>query len=802
MMPDHFRVTLHPVAAAAARVTAPHVRFTMLTSRLLRLEYSPTDQFEDRASQVFWHRAQPVPAFEVEQTADRVVITTEHLRLTYQFTPRGFARHTLSIELIATGQVWRYGERGEWRNLRGTARTLDGVNGAQHLDTGLISRDGWAVVDDSASLIFDDQAALQPRGETGNLDLYFFGYGHDYLPAIQDFYRVSGATPLIPRYILGNWWSRYWAYTQDELMNLMRDFQAHEIPLAVCIVDMDWHITATGNSSSGWTGYTWNRALFPDPARFVAWLHAQGLRTALNLHPADGVHPHEEQYEAMARALDVDPATQQPIDFDMTDPQFRQAYFEILHHPSEELGIDFWWLDWQQGTRSQWAGLDPLMALNHWHFYDLGRTGAKRAFIFSRWFGLGNQRYPIGFSGDSVVSWESLTFQPYFTATASNVGYGWWSHDIGGHMQGVEDGELYARWVQLGVFSPILRLHSTNNPYQERRPWAQNAETFNALRAALQLRHQLIPYIYTMAWRNYAAGIPLITPLYYDYPEARNAYRCPQQYHFGTELIAAPFTTPLDPDTRLSRQQIWLPTGHWYNFFTGDHYTGDRWLTLYGTLHEIPVLAKAGAIVPLTPRTGGRGTGNPDILEVHIFPRGDNHFELYEDDGETTDYQRGRYCLTALTLTMHAAGADFTIEPGQGDVSVGPASRTYRLIFRRVTSPSEVSARVNGLPREVVAHYAAESQDWTVEVTEVAPSDRVEITARCGDQPWPAQGDRREQRFRQMLRTFRLETDIKRELDNYREELFADPAELKKFGPAMKDTHIEALRSLIECLDL
>ena len=407
----------------------------------------------------------------------------------------------------------------------------------------------------------------------------------------------------------------------------MRDFQSHEIPLSVCIVDMDWHITDTGNDSSGWTGYTWNRELFPDAQRFIAWLHEQGLRTALNLHPADGVYPHEEQYARMAQTLGVDPAQQQPIDFDIADPKFMQAYFEILHHPYEQLGVDFWWIDWQQGTRSKLRGLDPLLALNHLHFYDLGRDGSRRPFIFSRWFGPGNQRYPIGFSGDSVVSWESLAFQPYFTATAANVGYGWWSHDIGGHMYGIEDGELYARWVQLGVFSPILRLHSTNNPYQERRPWMQDPQFFAAIRDALQLRHQFIPYLYTMAWRNTVAGIPLITPLYYDHPEDESAYRCPQQYCFGTELIVAPFTSPIDPDTRLSRQQVWLPEGQWFDFFTDDDYAGGRWHTVYGTLHDVPVFARSGAIVPLAPRTGWGGIGNPEMLEVHVFPRQSNRFE-------------------------------------------------------------------------------------------------------------------------------------------------------------------------------
>jgi hypothetical protein len=793
MIPEHFQIAFRPIANSAAVVGAPGIRFSVLTSQLIRMEYSPADRFEDRPTQVFWYRDQPVPPFEVQRTPDRLIITTEQLRLTYHLSARGLTRDTLSIEAFATHKTWKYGDRGEWQNLRGTARTLDGVNGSVWLERGLVSRDGWAVIDDSASLVFNEQGWLGPRGANDNVDVYFFGYGQAYAQAVQDFCRVSGQVPLIPRYVLGNWWSRYWAYTQQELIDLMRAFQSHEIPLSVCIVDMDWHVTDTGNEASGWTGYTWNRELFPDPASFMSWLHQQGLRTALNLHPADGVYPHEEQYADMAHALNVDPATQQPIEFDIADPNFMQAYFEILHHSHEAMGVDFWWLDWQQGTRSKLSGLDPLLGLNHLHFYDLGRTGSRRPFIFSRWFGLGNQRYPIGFSGDSVVSWESLAFQPYFTATAANVAYGWWSHDIGGHMQGVEDGELYARWVQFGVFSPILRLHSTNNPYQDRRPWMQDAQFQTVIRDALQLRHQLIPYIYTMAWRNHVTGLPLITPLYYEYPAAEAAYHCPQQYRFGSELIVAPFTSPLDPDTRLSRQQMWLPAGEWFNFFTGDHYTGNRWITVYGTLDDIPVFAQAGAIVPLAPRVGWGGVDNPDTLDVHIFPHHPRRFVLYEDDGETTAYQQGHYCLTPFEMRE----ASFVIEPGQGDASLVPPLRTYRLIFRRIAAPAEILIEVNGVSRDTQLKYDAVAQDLTIELAGIVPTDRVELTLRPIDPAWLLE-DRRAARCRQMLRIFRLESESKRWIDQHLDEIIDDAEQLRELGPAVKDSHLAVLRNVIE----
>ncbi len=437
---------------------------------------------------------------------------------------------------------------------------------------------------------------------------------------------------MLPRFALGNWWSRYWEYRQDELRDLMLEFRQKEVPLSVCIIDMDWHLTETGNAASGWTGYTWNRDLWPDPAGFIAWLHEQGLRTALNLHPADGVWPHEAQYEAMARWMGRDLPAQQdlagaePVHFDLADPHFVEGYFKILHHPMEAEGVDFWWLDWQQGQRMVHSQqpvaevMDPLWWLNHLHFYDLGRDGTKRPFIFSRWGGLGNQRYPIGFSGDSLVTWATLEFQPYFTATAANVAFGWWSHDIGGHWGGVEEPELYARWVQFGVFSPIMRLHSTKNPFHDRRPWGNGADAFRVARSAMQLRHMLIPYIYSMAWQTTQTNIPLVTPLYYWHPEREEAYRCRNQYFFGSELMLAPFVTPQHPETRLSRHTVWLPPGDWFDFNSGEYFRGDRTLTVYGTLDDIPVFAHAGSIVPLGPRVGWGGVDDAPGADHRAVP--------------------------------------------------------------------------------------------------------------------------------------------------------------------------------------
>ncbi|MGB8646746.1 MAG: TIM-barrel domain-containing protein [Anaerolineae bacterium] len=798
MIPTHFQIPVDPVAPPEAIVLAPHLRLTVLTSQLIRIEHSLTDEFVDQASQLFWYRRQPVPPFQIERSADAIAITTEHLRLDYRITPEGPSYDTLSIQVLATGSVWHFGEKGEGENLRGTARTLDGVDGAVRLERGLMSKNGWAIVDDSKTLLINVQGWVEARTPAKNVDLYFFGYGREFKKCLQDFARLTGHTPMVPRWMLGNWWSRYWEYTQQELLDLMADFEQHAVPLAVCIVDMDWHITQTENRSSGWTGYTWNRKLFPDPEGCLRALHAMGLRVSLNLHPAEGVHPHEGQYAEMARALGLDPASNKPVGFDLSDPAFVQAYFEILHHPYETQGVDFWWLDWQQGTLSKLPGLDPLTWLNHLHFYDLGRNGARRPIIFSRWGGLGGHRYPIGFSGDTVVSWASLAFQPYMTATAANVGYGWWSHDIGGHMRGIEEPELYARWVQYGVFSPIFRLHSTKNPYHDRRPWGNGEEVFRVAREAMQLRHALIPYLYTMAWRNTTQDLPLVTPMYYDDPNEEAAYRCPNQYRFGSELIAAPFITPQDPDTRLARQTVWLPRGNWFNFFTGEHLAGGRWHTLYGGLDEIPVIARTGAIIPLGPRAGWGGTGNPAELTVEIFPGADNRFELYEDDGETTAYQQGRFARTPFESRWHGDAIEFTIGAVNGEASLAPSPRTYHLRLHGIRRPDHVRLMVNSVAQEVHGEYDPAGEVWAVTDVVLMRGDEATLLVESRRGGLMASRDRRQETCLKMLRAFKMDARLKHEIDRDLDKLLLSPNRLYSYGPGLKDAHLAALASVLE----
>jgi alpha-glucosidase (family GH31 glycosyl hydrolase) len=413
------------------------------------------------------------------------------------------------------------------------------------------------------------------------------------------------------------------------------------------------------------------------------------------VHPADGVRAYEEIYPEMAEALGMDAAEQQTIKFDCTSTKFLEAYFKYLHHPKERQGVDFWWIDWQQGKNSKLPGLDPLWSLNHYHYLD-NKKHNSRPLILSRYAGLGSHRYPIGFSGDSIISWKSLQFQPYFTATASNVGYSWWSHDIGGHMLGTYDEELQIRWVQFGVFSPILRLHCSGSIFNHKEPWNYSAETSRIMKKYLRLRHRLIPYLYSMNYRMHQSGIPLMCPMYYNYPEVEEAYQAPNEYFWGTEMICLPITEPVNTVIQAAKTKAWIPEGIYIDWMTGMIYKGNMWLNLYRNMELMPILLKAGAIVPCAVLGESQnGTDNPKKLEITVCAGADGEFTLYEDDGISMDYREGKIAETRFCLDFWNK-SEFRIQKAAGNSDLIPKERTYQIRFLGFTDPVEITIKKNG----------------------------------------------------------------------------------------------------------
>lgn len=667
----------NPMANKSSIVQFENVRFTILTPGLIRIEWDSTGKFVDEASFIAINRNLPIPEFNVKQDAKKIEIKTDKLTLTYIKGKERFSEKNLEITFLFKNKkvTWNPG-LVNLGNLKGTARTLDGFNGNINewtkselkLEDGLLSTNGWTLLDDSRNFLFDnsDWNWVEKRASTSCEDYYFFAYGNDYKTAIYDYTQIAGKVPLPPRFAFGYWWSRYWNYSDEEIRDLVSNFNKYQIPLDVLVIDMDWHVTDglsfkrekaqtdEFGERKGWTGYTWNKNLFPDPDKFLTWTNEQHLKTTFNLHPASGILANEEKYASFAKAVSFDTIAHKGIPFECADKNFMKALFNIVLHPMQEKGVDFWWLDWQQWPYSKKVeGLSNTWWLNYCFFSDMERQGVQRPLLYHRWGGMGNHRYQIGFSGDAIITWNSLAFQPYFTTTASNVLYGYWSHDIGGHMFGnwpdemkKIDPELYTRWMQFGTLSPIFRTHSSKDGRLKKEIWNFPVEYSSALLDAIKLRYALAPYIYTMARKTYDTGISLCRPMYYDYPANDEAYSLKSQYMFGDNLLVAPIISPME--NNLSNVKVWLPSGFdWYEVYTGNFLQGGQTLDRSFLLNEIPLYVKAGTLLVMYPDVENLQE-NPDKLIVKTFPGKKGSFRLYEDEGNNDNYKGNAYSYTQV----------------------------------------------------------------------------------------------------------------------------------------------------------
>ena len=736
----------NPKADEKAQIIVGNARFTVLTPQMIRMEWSADGKFEDRATLTFVNRKLEVPQFKVRQTRSKVTITTSNVTLTYKKGEK-FSAENLSAEILVAGKkvVWRYGDKDS-QNLMGTTRTLDGYYGFDSpknrksrslMETGLLSRSGWSVVDDSQRHLFVPVEShwkqwVECRPEGDRLDLYLFAYGHEYTKALKDYTRVAGNIPLPPKYVFGYWWSRYWQYSDNELRDLVETMRSLDIPLDVLIVDMDWHETwglSRKNSKRdeygqrvGWTGYTWKKQLFPSPENFLEWCHKQNLKTSLNLHPASGIQPYEEPYKRFVEAYDWKEEGKS-VPFKMSEQKWADAYFETVLGPMEKQGVDFWWLDWQQWVHSKYVkGLNNTFWLNHTFDHHMAEKGNERPMIYHRWGGLGSHRYQTGFSGDTYIAWEVLQFLPWFTATASNVGYGYWGHDIGGHMFHKEDKkeidpELYLRWLQYGVFTPVFKTHCTKDRVIERRIWQFPNHMFD-MRAAMHLRYALVPYIYAAARETFDTGVSMTRPMYYSHPECDLAYTSKDQFMFGGDLLVAPIVTPTDKVTGLATRKVWLPKGEkWYNMVSGKLYEGsDSEVEIHCALSENPYFAKAGSIIPMYPKSVRNLQQTLNSYLLTFVPGGDGETTIYEDDGKSKDYSTA-YATIKVSKRTEGNKVIITIAPRKGGFEGAVAKNIYELRLPANYPPKSV--RVDG--RELKYNRYAEVGEWGYDGYTLAP---------------------------------------------------------------------------------
>ena len=704
----HAREEWNPLAEEEAVVTSGSARFTILTPRLIRIQYSTNKLFEDRATFAVVNRRLPVPAFTCTEEDGYLVIRTDSLTLRYKvgskIQKQAKNSNVLGITFQMNGrQVLWYPGKDDALNLLGTQRTLDGDIGDTHrvsLEKGLLSRDGWAVLDESPSTQRGDGSRSFPfEGEVDGIpwigkpvdanaiDWYFFGYGHQYKDALGDYVRISGRQPLPPKYMFGYWYSKYQAYSQSDIQQLVRDMENKDVPHDVMMIDCDWH-------QNSWTGWTWNKSLFPNPTTLLNWMHTHNTKTALNLHPADGIGSSDDNFAKIRSDMGLD-ASATTVPWQLEDSTFYRTFFKNLMRVREKQGVDFWWLDWQQDLTSKYiTGLGQTFWLNHVFYNDmrLNRTD-RRPVIFHRWGGMGSHRYPIGFSGDTFATFGTLQFESYFTATAANVCFGYWGHDGGGYLQPNNistDPELVLRWMQFCVFQPIFRTHGSSQSGCERRIWKMS--NFDLQNEVFKLRYTLVPYIYTAARQAYDTGVSICRPLYYEWPEENKAYSVEDEYMFGDDILVSPISTPACSDGT-SERKTWLPKGFWFDVCRNRMLPGGRTITNWYDLSEVPYFIRLGSIIPCNPTLSHLKT-DPTTIVLWVIPGADGEGVLYEDQGDSEAYKDGEFATTHFLQTHSNEGTTLTINPRQGSYAGMLSERAWQAVFFLMEEPNSVS--ING----------------------------------------------------------------------------------------------------------
>ncbi len=668
-------------------------RFTVLSPGCMRLEYSSNGKFIDERSLFAVNRNPDFNQFELKTGQKETIIETSKLKLVYKPDGKSFSGNNLEI-IVKTGNSeikWTPGLANK-KNLGGTLRTLDGLTEEVPLNDGVLSKDGWYVYDDSRRPLLTDEWVKQRPVDAGT-DWYFFSYGSDYKSALKDLAALSGKIPLPRKYAFGSWYSRYWPYSSNEYRQLVKEYDRYDFPLDIMVLDMDWH-------KDGWTGWSWNRKLLPDAEDLLQWFHRQNIHITMNVHPADGIEPHEDMYKDFMKDMGVDLSIHpdSTIPFDASNKIYLDKLFKYTHAPHEAEGVDFWWLDWQQFEKTLGnPDLNNLEWLNDYYFRYSQRNGL-RGLSFSRWGGWGDQRNPIHFSGDADTHWPMLEFEVPFTTNAGNILCFFWSHDIGGHMGGFMP-ETNCRWIQFGAVSAALRLHSTRDETMDKRPWIRDSIFVHSERIAFHLRSQLFPYIYTSAWQAVSDVVPLTCPMYIEYPEQNIAYQVPQQYLFGKNLLVAPISSPGAGPGKVADQLVWFPQGIWYDWFTGEKFSGsDKMTDVLADIDEFPLYAKAGLPIVMQPYTDRMATEPLRQVIVRVFPGADDSAHtsvLYEDDGTTKEYENGKYALTEMKYHRKGNQHTIIIKPVKSGFTGELKERSYCLEFP-CTKPGQ-KAFINGI---------------------------------------------------------------------------------------------------------
>lgn len=680
-------------------ITGDKYRFSILSPRLIRIEYNKDNKFENRATSLVVKRNFGSTNFTVEQTELSLTITTEYFTLTYvKGTPMN--SKNLKVKVNGTDREW-YPSHKEIRNLGSINYSLDYLENNLKLDKGLYSFDGFATLDDSTNLVLENDNFI-PREPT--YDMYLFVYNKDLGLCLQDYFNLTGYPPMIPRYTLGTWWYKNDPYNMYDIDNILKEFYDNHLPISVFLLGDKWH-----NREEN---FAYDRTLF-DTNVLNKYYKSKRVKFGLTINPELPIYPKDPLFNTLSNAINN--YDNKYLSFIPLNNNTISIYLNTVISNLKSTGINIFNIDYNNEKDKQ-----GLFLLNHYHYViaNLNEVGV----ILSRNPGIAPHRYPIIYSGQTRVSWDTLKALPTYNNSAANLGITWHAHAIGGYYGGIEDDELYLRYIQFGVFNPIFILAGDTGKYYKREPWKWNQLNLSVIRTYMQLRNKLIPYIYNEGYNYHEYGVPLIQPLYYKYPKIYDEPNYVNQYFFGSRIMISPIIKKKNIEMNRVVQRIFIPSGTWYDYFSGKKFAGNKYYVNFYKDEDYPIFVKEGSIIPMSLDDT---SDLPRNMEIQIFPAENglySSYELYEDDGISLN-KNYNYIIIKMNLDRVENGYKFTITKKDGNLNV--PNRTYLLRFKNMKNPDKIIVKYQGQTKECQA--IVEKNDLLLELKDINVYEPLEV---------------------------------------------------------------------------
>ena len=731
------------------------MRLTVYNESILRIQYTLEEQFSTKPSYMVIAEPDPNARAEVAEHADHLTVSTSRLHLRIDRETGAFSYYdrqgtllvrepleggkTLSeIEVVKTvfdadveletGQgadglrvradaatrvvdrrayqsklsfEWSDGEalyglgsheEGMF-NLRGQHQYLYQQNMKAVVPV-LVSTHGYGVLMDSyAAMTFHDDAfGSYLASETDDELDYYFVYGPELDEVVRQLRSITGKAPMLPKWAYGYVQSKERYVTQQELIDVVREYRRRELPLD-CIV-LDWQ---------SWTGDLWGQktldpARFPDPEGMMAELHRMDARLMVSIWPI--MNPNSDNHKEM---LAHDALLGNRATYDAFQEQARALYWKQAKEGLFSKGIDAWWCDCTEPFEADWKGavkpgpeermrintdeakryLDPELTnayslLHSQGIYEGQRqtTEEKRVVNLTRSAYGGQHRYgTITWSGDICANWDTLRKQIADGLNFCATGSPYWTTDIGAFFvqnkpelwfwsgdydDGVDDlgyRELYVRWFQYGAFLPMFRAHGTDTPREIWRFGEPGEPFYEALVRFLQLRYRLLPYIYSVAFRVHRDDYTMLRALPFDFRADAATYEVDDQFMFGPSLLVCPVTRPMLYDRRsrplesaAMTRSVYLPQGcEWFDYWSDRVYAGGQTIEAVAPLDQMPLYVRSGSILPMKERMQHAADREGERLYIHVYTGADARFEYYEDEGDSYRYEQGSYAIVPMS---------------------------------------------------------------------------------------------------------------------------------------------------------